>query len=170
MITAVLPVWRSPMISSRWPRPTGISASIALEPGLHRLVHRFARDDARRLYLDAAALRAFAISPLPSMATPSPSTTRPSSSIADRHIDDGAGAGDGVALAYAAVVAEYDDADIVGLEVQRHAAQAGAGEFHHLAGHDVLQAEHAGDAVAHRSAPGRSRRHRPRCRSWQSGA
>src|SRR4026209_3013163 len=29
---AVLPVWRSPMISSRWPRPIGMSASIALSP------------------------------------------------------------------------------------------------------------------------------------------
>jgi hypothetical protein len=29
---AVLPVWRSPMISSRWPRPIGIRASIALMP------------------------------------------------------------------------------------------------------------------------------------------
>ena len=29
---AVLPVWRSPMISSRWPRPIGIIASIAFRP------------------------------------------------------------------------------------------------------------------------------------------
>src|SRR4029453_812008 len=29
---AVFPVWRSPMISSRWPRPMGIIASIALSP------------------------------------------------------------------------------------------------------------------------------------------
>ena len=28
--TAVLPVWRSPMISSRWPRPIGIIASTDL--------------------------------------------------------------------------------------------------------------------------------------------
>ena len=35
---AVLPVWRSPMISSRWPRPIGIIASIALMPGLQRLL------------------------------------------------------------------------------------------------------------------------------------
>jgi hypothetical protein len=32
MAIAVLPVWRSPMISSRWPRPIGIMASIALMP------------------------------------------------------------------------------------------------------------------------------------------
>src|SRR3954464_13576158 len=29
---AVLPVWRSPMMSSRWPRPIGISPSIAFRP------------------------------------------------------------------------------------------------------------------------------------------
>src|ERR1700674_4148761 len=29
---AVLPVWRSPMISSRCPRPMGMSASMALSP------------------------------------------------------------------------------------------------------------------------------------------
>jgi len=28
--TAVLPVWRSPMISSRWPRPIGIIESMDL--------------------------------------------------------------------------------------------------------------------------------------------
>jgi hypothetical protein len=28
----VLPVWRSPMMSSRWPRPIGIIASMALMP------------------------------------------------------------------------------------------------------------------------------------------
>src|SRR5688500_12538297 len=32
MATAVLPVWRSPMMSSRWPRPMGIMPSIALRP------------------------------------------------------------------------------------------------------------------------------------------
>ena len=30
MAIAVLPVWRSPMISSRWPRPTGTIESTAL--------------------------------------------------------------------------------------------------------------------------------------------
>ncbi len=30
--TAVLPVWRSPMTSSRWPRPIGIIASMAFSP------------------------------------------------------------------------------------------------------------------------------------------
>src|SRR5271156_1532568 len=32
MATVVLPVLRSPMISSRWPRPMGVMASMALMP------------------------------------------------------------------------------------------------------------------------------------------
>src|SRR5262249_37405840 len=48
-----------------------------------------------------------------------------------------------------AVGAEDDDADIVDLEVERHAADA-AGELDHLAGLDVVEAVDAGDAVADR--------------------
>ena len=66
---------------------------------------------------------------------------------ADRHVDDGAGALDGVAFLDVAVGAEDDDADIVGFEVQRHAADA-AGELDHLAGLDIVEAIDAGDAVA----------------------
>ena len=56
--TVVLPVLRSPMISSRWPRPMGVMASMALMPGLQGLAHRLAADDARRLDLHAARLGA----------------------------------------------------------------------------------------------------------------
>src|SRR5450759_3889528 len=55
--TAVLPVWRSPMISSRWPRPTGIMASMAMMPVW--------------------------IGPRPSIGTPSGLTTRPSMPLPD---------------------------------------------------------------------------------------
>ena len=67
--------------------------------------------------------------------------------LADRHVDDGAGALDGVAFLDVAVVAEDHDADIVAFEVQRHAADA-ARELDHLAGLDVVEAVDAGDAVA----------------------
>ena len=40
MQIVVLPVERSPMISSRWPRPIGIIASIGHDAGLHRLADR----------------------------------------------------------------------------------------------------------------------------------
>ena len=42
MQIVVLPVERSPMISSRWPRPIGIIASIGHDAGLHRLADRTA--------------------------------------------------------------------------------------------------------------------------------
>jgi hypothetical protein len=45
--TAVMPVWRSPMINSRWPRPIGTMPSID-EAGLHRFAHRLAVHDAGR--------------------------------------------------------------------------------------------------------------------------
>ena len=148
MATAVLPVWRSPMISSRWPRPIGTSAVDRLEAGLHRLVHRLARNDAGRLDLDAAALgrgdRALAVDRIAE-----PVDHAAEQALADRHVDDGAGALDGVAFADGAVVAEDHDADIVALEVERHALDA-AGELDHLAGLDVVEAIDAGDAVADR--------------------
>ena len=53
---AVLPVWRSPMISSRWPRPMAIIESIAFRPVCIGSMHRLALDDAGRLELGGAGL------------------------------------------------------------------------------------------------------------------
>ena len=77
--TAVLPVWRSPMINSRWPRPIGTIASIALRPvcigSLTGL--RSTTPGARR----SISLNCFdVIGPLPSIGCPSALTTRPTSS------------------------------------------------------------------------------------------
>jgi hypothetical protein len=76
-MTAVLPVWRSPMISSRWPRPIGIRASIALMP-----VCIGSCTDLRGMMPGAftsTRLRSVNwIGPLPSIGLPSASTTRPS--------------------------------------------------------------------------------------------
>ena len=117
-----------------------------LQAGLHRLVHRLARDDAGRLHLDAAAFGG-GDRPLAVDRIAQPVDHAAEQRVAHRHVHDGAGARDGVAFADLLVVAEDHHADVVGFQVQRHAAQAGAGELDHLAGHDVLQAEHAGDAV-----------------------
>src|SRR5919109_1312859 len=131
---AVLPVWRSPMISSRWPRPIGISASIALRPvcigsctqrrggmpgplAVERIAER----------VDHAAEQA----------------------LADRHVDDLLGPLDRAAFLDVAIVAEDHDADIVVLEVQRHAAGAVL-ELDHLAGLDLVEPIDPGDAVADR--------------------
>src|SRR3954470_1362721 len=75
---AVLPVWRSPMISSRWPRPIGIIESIAFRPVCigsltgWRLTTPGALNSAGRL-------SDVSMSPLPSSGLPSGSTIRPSS-------------------------------------------------------------------------------------------
>src|SRR5262249_1706283 len=115
------------------------------EAGLHRLGHRLARDDAGRLDLDQLALggldRALAVDRIAETVDHAAEQA-----LADRHVDDGAGALDGVAFADRAVPAEDPDADIAALEVQRHALDA-AGELDHLAGLDAVEAVDAGNAV-----------------------
>ena len=69
--------------------------------------------------------------------------------LADRHLDDGARALDGLAFLDLAVGAEDHDADIVAFEIERHAFHA-ALELDHLAGLHVVEAVDAGDAVADR--------------------
>src|SRR5882724_197244 len=119
-----------------------------LEAGLHRFVHRLARDDAGRLDLDAHAgdvgELALAVDRV-AQRIDHPAEQ----AAADRHVDDRAGALDRVAFLDVAVVAEDDDADIVGFEVERHAAHA-AGKLDHLAGLDLVEAIDPGHAVAHR--------------------
>ena len=67
--------------------------------------------------------------------------------LADRRVHDGAGALDGLAFLDLAVGAEDHDTDVVGFEVQRHAAGAVL-ELDHFTGLDVVQTVDAGDAVA----------------------
>src|SRR5712691_6080268 len=75
---AVLPVWRSPIISSRCPRPMGIIESMALMP-----VCKGSRTGWRSITPGASrssGLRCFAATgPLPSTGSPSGLTTRPTS-------------------------------------------------------------------------------------------
>src|SRR5258706_11184984 len=77
--TAVLPVWRSPMISSRWPRPTGTIASMAFRP-----VCTGCETDWRAITPGATfsmtSVSLALTGPLPSMGWPSEFTTRPRSS------------------------------------------------------------------------------------------
>jgi hypothetical protein len=74
--TAVRPVLRSPMISWRWPRPIGVIASMALMPVCSGSLTPW------RSITDAACSSSTrwvsaSMSPRPSMALPSGSTTRP---------------------------------------------------------------------------------------------
>src|ERR1700754_1731185 len=75
---AVLPVWRSPMISSRWPRPIGIIPSIALMPVC---IGSFTgwRWTTPGALNSAGRNSVVLISPLPSSGWPSGDTIRPSS-------------------------------------------------------------------------------------------
>ena len=96
--TAVLPVWRSPMISSRWPRPIGIIESIALMPVCSgsftgwRATMPGALSSMRRVSV-------VSIGPLPSIGWPSAFDDAAEQRVADRHLGDAAGAPDLVALA-----------------------------------------------------------------------
>src|SRR6266581_2880047 len=117
-----------------------------LQPGRHRLVDRFARNDAGRLDVDAHPLvgldRALAVDRIAERID-----DPAEQALADGSIDDGAGALDGLAFLDLAVGAENHDADVVGLEVQRHAAGAVL-ELDHFAGLDVVEAVDAGNAVS----------------------
>src|SRR5690606_25055519 len=83
-----------------------------LEAGLHRLVHRLARNDARRLHFDARTLvghnRALAVDRVAQAVHDAAEQA-----LADRNVHDGAGALDGVAFADFGVRAEDHDTDIV---------------------------------------------------------
>ena len=117
-----------------------------LQAGRHRFVHRLARDDAGCLHVDARAFvgldRAFAVDRVAKRVDHAAEQA-----LADRNVDDRAGALDGLAFLDLAVVAEDHDADIVGFEIERHAAHAVL-ELDHLAGLHVVEAVDAGDAVA----------------------
>ena len=150
MATAVLPVWRSPMISSRWPRPIGTRASMILRPVCTGSCTDLRGNDAGRLHVHAAALgdigdRTLAVDRLAQRIDHAAEQA-----LAHRHVDDFAEAADFVAFRDLGVGAEDHDADVVALEVQGHALHAGGGELDHLAGLDLVEAEDAGDAVADR--------------------
>src|SRR6266700_1494521 len=117
-----------------------------LQPGRHRLVYRFARNDAGRLDVDPLALgrldRALAVDRIAERIDHTAEQA-----LADRRVDDGAGALDGLAFLDLAVGAENHDADIVGFEIERHAAGAVL-ELDHLSGLDVVEPIDAGDTVA----------------------
>jgi hypothetical protein len=79
MPIVVLPVCRSPMISSRWPRPIGIIESIALRPVCMGSVTGWRWTTPGALN-SAGRVCDVLMSPLPSSGLPSGSTMRPSSS------------------------------------------------------------------------------------------
>ena len=142
---AVLPVWRSPMISSRWPRPIGIIASIALMPVCSGSVTGWrwttpgALNSAGRV--SVVSIVALAVERVAERVDDAAEQR-----VADRDLEQAAGALDGVALDDLLPVAEQHGADVVGLEVQREAGDV-VRQLEHLERHAVLEAVDAGDAV-----------------------
>ena len=96
-ISDVLPVWRSPMMSSRWPRPIGIIASMAFEPvcsgsftGCRSTTPGALNSTGRKLSVS--------MGPLSSSGSPSGLDHASDERVAHRHLQDAAGALDRVAL------------------------------------------------------------------------
>ncbi len=73
---AVFPVKRSPMISSRWPRPIGTMASIALTPVCSDWLTACLSATPGAIF-STGRVEVEATGPLPSSGWPSGSTTRP---------------------------------------------------------------------------------------------
>ena len=76
--TVVLPVLRSPMMSSRWPRPIGVMASIALIPVCIGSLTGW-RSTMPGACTSIRRVSVVSTLPLPSMGSPRAFTTRPSS-------------------------------------------------------------------------------------------
>ena len=123
-----------------------------LDPGLQRLLHRLAHDDARRHHLDLAGRarldRAAAVH-RPAQGVDHPAEHRG----AGRHLEQTAGATDFVALLELEVVAHDRGAHVVLFQVEhqpRHrVAGLRRGELEHLARDSRLETVNPGDAVPH---------------------
>ena len=122
-----------------------------LDPGLHRRVDALAGDHAGRDLLHGARLlgldRALAVDGLTERVDDTAEQFRP-----DRHLDDPAGGLDLVAFLHVLVGAHDHGADLVVLQVQRHAVDV-ARELQQLARHGSLESIDGGDPVGDRDDP-----------------
>ena len=147
---AVLPVPRSPMISSRWPRPIGIIESIALMPVCSGSLTGW------RTMMPGASLSTLR----ECLALIGPSLVdRAAERVddaadelrSDRHLEHASGAADLVAFLELQIVAEDDGADVVLFEVEREGrdrlARLRRRDVEHLAGHRLREAVDARDTV-----------------------
>ena len=120
---AVLPVWRSPMISSRWPRPIGIMPSMALMPVCSGCLTRW-RSMTPGAMRSIGFVLSVAIGPLPSMGWPERIDHAADQRLAHRHRHDGAGAAHFLAFLDVLVFAQQHRAHLVFFEVHGDAGNA----------------------------------------------
>ena len=143
---AVLPVVRSPMISSRWPRPIGIIESIAFSPVWSGSFTGWRSTTPGAL--NSSGRVSVASSGGPAVDRVAERVDDAADQlVADGDAGDAAGAADGLALLDLLPVAEQRGADVVLLEVERDAGDAVL-ELEHLHRGGALEAVDAGDAVA----------------------
>ena len=151
MAIVVLPVLRSPMMSSRWPRPIGVIESMALMPvcrgsctGLRPMMPGAWISMRRSLDVGERALAVDRVAEGVDHAA--------EHAVAGGHGEDLPGGLHGGALADGAAVAEHHGADRVLVEVEGQAADA-ALELEQLVHAHAGQARDGGDAVAHLDDP-----------------
>src|SRR5947209_13826048 len=109
-------------------------------------MHGFARNDARCFYVDARTPRRFDRT-LGVNRVAERVDDAAEHFLADRHVDNGAGALDRLAFLDVAVGTENDDADIVAFEIDRHAAHERL-ELDQLTGLHIVYADEASNANA----------------------
>ncbi len=114
---------------------------------LHGLVHRLALDDARRGVFDQARIRGGNVTLAVDGQTQRIDHTA-EHGFTNRHRRDLAGGLDGAALLDAIALTHQHDTNVVVFQVQSKTFSA-VFEHHQLAGHDVVKAVDAGDAVTH---------------------
>ena len=115
--TAVLPVWRSPMISSRWPRPTGTMESMDFRARSRTGWSTDLRDHAGATFSITSVILAL-IGPLPSIRL-AQRVDHAADQLRGRRALPGCGpCTDGVAFGDVLVLAQNHGADGIALEVQ----------------------------------------------------
>ena len=148
--TAVLPMPRSPMISSRCPRPIGIIESMALMPVCSGSFTGWRTMMPGALRLDLARRRGVDLAH--AVDGPAQRIDRAADELrADRHLEHARRAANLVAFLELEVIAEDDRADVVLFEVEGEGGDVVARlrrrDLEHLAGHRFLETVDARDSV-----------------------
>ena len=125
----------------------GNQAVQRLQAGLHGFMHRFARDDTRRLDVHQTAFirldRALAIDGIAQGVD-----NAAQQALAHGYVNDFTGTFYCIAFGNGGVGTENNDADVIAFQVQGHTFDT-AGEFHHFAGLYLIQTVNAGDTITH---------------------
>src|ERR1700691_5834537 len=145
--TVVLPVLRSPMISSRWPRPMGVMASMALMPVCMGSLTGW-RPTMPGAWTSMRRVSVVLIGPLPSIGSPRAVDHPAQQGVAHRHGLDAPGGLDRLLLFEAVHLAEHHGADGVLVQVEGQ-TQGSVLELQQLVHRGAGQTRHPCDPVAH---------------------